>query len=74
MYVHIRCGERGRHGLEPVAHSDHHVRLEGVKDRGKLQQTQAGGLGRIRVTSNSLVVWNTIEVHEMIAGQFVMAR
>ncbi len=29
-----------------------------------------GGLGRIRIINRSLVVFNTIEVHEMIAGRF----
>lgn len=33
-------------------------------------QGQIGGRGRIRVFNRSLVVYNTIEVHEQIAGRF----
>jgi len=33
--------------------------------------TQVGGKGRIRVYNRSLIVYNTIEVHEMIAGRFI---
>jgi len=35
------------------------------------QASGGGGRGRIRVINTSLVVRNTIEVHEMIAGAFV---
>jgi hypothetical protein len=34
------------------------------------QTAGGGGTGRIRVFNTSLVVRNTIEVHEMIAGAF----
>jgi hypothetical protein len=34
-------------------------------------QAQIGGRGRIRVFNRSLVIFNTIEVHEMISGQFM---
>lgn len=34
------------------------------------QQTGGGGRGRIRVFNTSLIIRNTIEVHEMIAGAF----
>lgn len=33
-----------------------------------------GGLGRIRIFNRSLVVTNTIEVHEMIAGRFFLGE
>ncbi len=33
---------------------------------------QTGGVGRVRVYGRSLIVLNTIEVHEMIAGYFVL--
>lgn len=36
--------------------------------------TSGGGRGRIRVMNNSLIVLNTIEVHEMIAGAFVFGK
>lgn len=36
--------------------------------------TGGGGRGRIRVLNNSLIVLNTIEVHEMIAGAFVFGK
>jgi hypothetical protein len=34
------------------------------------EQRDTGGRGRIRIFNRSLVVYNTIEVHEMIAGRF----
>jgi hypothetical protein len=48
--------------------------LSGSDFSGGGSQAQTGGLGRIRVLNNSLVVRNTIEVHEMIAGAFVFGK
>ncbi len=49
--------------------------LTGSDGQGGGQQgTGGGGHGRIRVINTSLVVLNTIEVHEMIAGAFVFGE
>lgn len=48
--------------------------LTGSESTGGGQNVGGGGRGRIRVLNNSLVVLNTIEVHEMIAGAFVFGK
>jgi len=35
---------------------------------------EAGGRGRIRIFNRSVIVYNTIEVHEMIAGRFELGK
>ncbi len=35
---------------------------------------EAGGRGRIRIFNRSIIVYNTIEVHEMIAGRFELGK
>ncbi len=43
-------------------------------DSAVAQTSGGGGRGRIRVLNTSLIVRNTIEVHEMIAGRFVFGE
>lgn len=44
--------------------------IEGVIAPESWDTSATGGAGRIRIFNRSLVVYNTIEVHEKIAGQF----
>lgn len=48
--------------------------LTGSENAGGGQAVGGGGRGRIRVLNTSLVVLNTIEVHEMIAGAFAFGE
>ena len=48
--------------------------LSGSQGRGGATGTGGGGRGRIRIFNRSLVVTNTIEIHEQIAGFFSMGR
>lgn len=48
--------------------------LTGSENAGGGQAVGGGGRGRIRVLNTSLVVLNTIEVHEMIAGKFAFGE
>lgn len=48
--------------------------LSGSQGRGGATPAGGGGRGRIRIFNRSLVVTNTIEIHEQIAGLFNLGR
>jgi len=48
--------------------------LTGSESAGSQGGSNGGGRGRIRVYNTSLIVVNTIEVHEMIAGAFAFGE